>query len=259
MALFRKQPQPSSSHGARGLLGSGRALQSELPLNDCLRILKVLVFDNKPPEFKHFPAYVYPGWVWNKPHDEAPTKVVSFYYDGDFLLAAFWPGTTGTKFSLIPLGDGLERLSLMPIIGHWKQKDRSLTSVGHSPSGAMSLTVPPISDKLFSETLDMAGFPPTPSNIQILGLQFGEMFLVKSYEYISSESSQLADHFTQAHDYNGGPVVVDCQTILNDLAAWNPQVVPYIQDLPMRIRAILLEPPAEGGAPLATIWDKLAR
>jgi hypothetical protein len=46
---------------------------------------------------------------------------------GEFLLIAMWEREGGTEIGMFPLGAGDERLTL-PMIGHWKGQDRSLTA-----------------------------------------------------------------------------------------------------------------------------------
>jgi hypothetical protein len=215
------------------------------------------VFSYKPPKYKHSYAYVYPSWRWNGLQAHTPTSAVSFSdSSNDFILAAFWPTANGTKFSLFPLGSGDERLSDLPITNLWKQSDASLTAVGVIPGGAITLAAPSVSNEFFAEVLNVVGFPPTTDNIEMIGRHFAQQFLVKAYEFMTVLNPENPEQFIQEHQYSGEPAVIFCQTILNDLAAWDPQVLPYIQDLPMRIRAILLE---VVDIPTDTVWSKLTR
>jgi hypothetical protein len=66
------------------------------------------------------------------------------------------------------------------------------------------------------------------------------MFLLKANQFISSQDARLASRFVDDHQLRPDNAERLLQDILDDLAAWNPQVIPYIQELPYRNRAILL-------------------
>lgn len=243
MGFFRRRVTSSKpSHAQVPSLGSGRRLRSGLALTECTANLEAILLSYRPPRYAHMPPYVFPGWRWNGSQEQSPKTVISFENSNDdFLLAAFWPDHSDTECGLFPLGSGDERLSPLPIIGHWKQRDPSLTSIGVVPGGQITLAPPRVPDQFFDEILRTAGFPSTPHNIEAIGTKTGEMFLVKAHQFISLHDPQSADRFIQSHKYNGGPLREFCQSVLDGLAAWNPDVLPYLQDLPMRCRAIVLE------------------
>lgn len=81
------------------------------------------------------------------------------------------------------------------------------------------------------------------------------MFLARSHQFIASQDPRSALRFIQSHNYTGGSFREFYQRVLDDLAAWNPALLPYIQDTPMRVRAISLE---AGNIP-GTMWSELER
>lgn len=243
------QPRP-----AQVFLDSGRRLCSTRTLTDCLASFEDMLLSYRLPQSSYRSAYVVPGWRWNNPQEKPPETVISFADSTDnMLFAAFWPGPSSTECGLFPLGVGNDRLSSLPIIGHWKQRDSSLTSIGVLPGRQLSLIAPPLPEKFVGEILTTAGFPPTQANIEIIGSMISSMFLVKSQEFISSHDRRTADRFVQSHQYDGGTFEAYCQNILNDLVSWNSGVIPYIQDLPMRVRAIVLEASHVPGS----LWEQL--
>lgn len=143
----------------------------------------------------------------------------------------------------------------MPIIGRWKQRDPSLTSTGVIPGGQITLTPPHVPEQFFNEILKTAGFPSTPRNLEAIGIKVGEMFCAKAGQFIADNDPRSAQAFVHSHGYNGGSVQAFCQGILDDLAAWDPHLLPYLQDLPMRVRGILLQAVHNPGS----IWERYER
>lgn len=257
MGFFRKRVTSNeASHAQVPSLGSGRRLRSGLALTDCIANLEAILLSYRPPESAYRTPYVFPGWRWNGSREQSPETVISFEdSNNDFLLAAFWPDHSGTECGLFPLGSGDERLSSLPIIGHWKQRDPSLTSIGVFPRGLITLAPPRIPDQFVEEILKTAGFPSTPYNVEAIGTMAGRMFLARAHQLIASHDPRSADRFIQSHVFTGGPLREFGQRVLDDLVAWDPDVLPYIQDLPMRVRAISLEAANVPG----TIWSGLKR
>lgn len=92
-------------------------------------------------------------------------------------------------------------------------------------------------------SLQAVGYPLTPGNRARLAQQLTMMLLIKCQEIISSqEGPRGAERFIETHKRRAdrtsltGPP----RSALHMLAEWNPGVLPYIQDLPLRYRAMLL-------------------
>jgi hypothetical protein len=259
MGLFRRRgASGETSQPQFPSLGSGRRLHSALAVTDCLAHLEAILLSYRPLESAYRTPYVVPGWQWNgSQQQEQPPETIITFGDADKepLFAAFWPDRGGTECGLFPLGSGDERLSSLPIIGHWKQRDPSLTSIGVVPRGLITLAPPRVPSQFVEEMLKTAGFPSTPRNIEAIGTMVGRMFLAKANQFIASQDPRSTDHFVQSHIYTGDSVEKYCQRVLDDLATWNPGLLPYIQDTPMRVRAISLE---AGNVP-GTMWSALER
>lgn len=293
MSFFKRLLGTTDSDGDRDTklpaIGSGRQLRSELASTDCVANVEAILLSYRPPDSAYKTPYVVPGWQWTGPQDRVPQTVISFF-DGnnEFLLAAFWPNHNGTECGLYPLGSGDGRLATLPIIGRWKQRDRSLTSVGALPARQIYLAPPHVPEQFVEEILSTGGYSPTPHNVAAIGMLAGRMFVSSARQFVASQDPQSADSFLQTHAA-GGPfaqfyqAVLDelaawsdgrgtghfaespaytaeafaqfYQAVLNDVSAWNSTVLPSIQDLPMRIRAVMLE----GSHNLNTFWGDLER
>ena len=110
------------------------------------------------------------------------------------------------------------------------------------PAAARPDTAAPrIAESYYSEILTTAGFPLTADNLAATRQMVGEMLLVKAWQFISSQNQHQADTFMRNHTQTGLATVASNQKILDDLVAWDRDVAPYIDDLPTRVRRILLE------------------
>jgi hypothetical protein len=221
-------------------MGSGRALQSGQSPTDGLATLDRVIRAYRPPNYHHSPSYVPAGWEWLSA-DDRPEIVVAFNdQGGDFMLLAIWPAPP-TRLGLFPLGSGDERLRTVPVIGLWKQADPSLMSTGVVAAESIRLMTPVVPSDYVHEMLVTADCEPTAENVASTGTKVGEMFLIKALQCISSRSESEAQRFGAAHRYTGEPFAEFYQSILDDLVRWDPGITPYIQELPARIRAIMLE------------------
>jgi len=254
MGLFSRKPEAPQPTAGYSRLGSGRRLSSSRSVPDCLEVLTAVVSSYRP-ERQGMPPLRPATCVWRVPNGSEPTAAVSCEDDRqDFLLASFTKAPGGTEIGLFPLGSGDQRL-VLPIVGHWKQHDSSLSSIGTYPALTALLGVPTAPEDLAQSTLSMAGLPLTWENINEANEKIFEMILIKSWEFIESqESSTVATRHLEAVKRTAErlPPPAAIQSALDALAAWNSGVIPYIQDLPWRCRAILLEAAEVGGWPTAS-------
>ncbi len=196
------------------------------------------------PKYEAMTEYVYPAWSWNAPDETPPTTVVWFKdQNDDVVLAAFWPAATGTTVGIFPHAP--ENISL--IVDAWQACDATLSPAGGVAGGKITLTAPRITEAYLVDILDRAGLDRRPDYVRAVGLQIAEMFLIKSLQFVGAQDKRAVDRFAEAHRYNGEPPAAFCQRILEDLIAQNPDVLPYIQGLPMRMGALLLEDEYVGG------------
>jgi hypothetical protein len=264
MGLFtrEKRPQgggsgqPATMPLASGPLASGRRLRSDLSPQDCVEVLQQVFDGYRPRRHQDMPPLVPAGIRWTSVGG-GPSLAVSGDDDSDdFLLFTFAGADGGTEAGIFPLGSGDERLALN-VVGHWKRRDNSLASIGTWPPRTVWLTPPPIEDSLVDGTLQAAGYPLTPENRAKIAQQFTIMFLVKCQEFVSSrEGARGAERFVAAHGQrrDSSSLAGLLRSPLQQLAEWEPGVLPYVQDLPLRIRSILLEGDRNVG-----VWSELAR
>lgn len=223
----------------------GRRMRSDLSPEDCVEVLRQ-VFDGYRPRRRPDMEPLVPTGIRWAGEDGAPSIAVSGDDEsGDFVLFTFAPARQGTDAGIFTLGGNLA------VAGHWKQQDSSLASVGSWPSGTVYLTPPPIDESLVYGTLNAAGYPVTQGNVSKVAQQFTMMFLVKCQEFVSSkEGARGAERFMMTHQrwqQQGSPSLADLlKAPLRLLAEWNPGALPYVQDLPMRIRSIMLEGVGDG-------------
>lgn len=251
MGLLRSRKQRTAT--VVPPLGTGRRLRSGLDIEACLGIVEDVLRGYGPPRYAHLPLLVDTGSRWLGTGAE-PARVMSCEDSRqEFLAIAFWRDHGGTISGIFPLGGGDERLSL-PIIGHWKMRDGSLTSIGRFDAGQLALRPPVLPNGYFSDILDLAGFPATAENMDILRRQVASMFLIKAQQFIASKDARAAELFATEHRWSAAEGESMPQVILDDLGNWNPGFLPYMQDLPYRVRAILLEDLSDSG-----FWGRLRR
>jgi hypothetical protein len=256
MGLFtRDKNQQGGGANRTPPMPPGRRLRSDLSPEDCVEVLRQ-VFDGYRPRRRPDMEPLVPTGIRWAAEDGAPSVAVSGSDESDdFVLFTFAPARQGTEAGIFTLGGNLA------VAGHWKQRDSSLVSVGSWPGGAVYLTPPPIDESLVYGTLDAASYPVTPGNASKVAQQFTMMFLVKCQEFVSSqEGARSAERFMMTHQrwqQQGSPSLAELlQAPLRLLAEWNPGVLPYVQDLPMRIRSILLEGVCDDRD---ILWSKLER
>jgi hypothetical protein len=259
MGMFTRDKRQQDGGAARAAvmpLGGGRRLRSDLSPGHCVQVLRQ-VFDGYRPRRRPDMEPLVPTGIRWMAADGAPSIAVSGSDESDnFVLFTLAPAGRGTEAGIFPLRDGN-----LAVAGHWKQRDHSLTSVGSWPSGTVCLTPPPVDESLVYGTLHTAGYPVTPGNVAKMAQQFTMLFLVRCQEFVSSrEGARGADRFMTTHQrwqQQGFPSLADLlQAPLRLLTEWEPAVLPYVQDLPVRIRSILL---ARAGDGEGSVWSELER
>lgn len=250
MALFGKKRVEMRSAPS---LGSGRRLSSAQSIEACLSLLEEIIWSYREPQYPEMPAYFYPGWIWQSEESECPDEAVCCDdSQDDFLVITFRTLETNVEIGMFPLGSGDDRLQDMPIIGHWKQRDPSLSSTGTFPGRLITLAPPMVEEDYCAELIGQRNFPPTDHNLFVAWSIVCQMFLLKSMQFIQSQDRRSADIFVARHKSSPAGSAL-AQQILDELAEANYGILPYMQDIPMRIRALLLS--SESGSP----WDELQR
>ncbi|MFF2539724.1 hypothetical protein [Streptomyces cyaneofuscatus] len=261
MGLFNRRGKPSRAGrtAPTAMLGSGRKLTSSLPLGAAVQCVEDLMDSYRDRAYPHLPHLVPAGHTWHGPAEEAPAAVyASQDQAGDFLLLTFGRTGGGTLLGVFPLGSGHERLQ-MPLIGNLKMRDGSLSSVGTFPERSVALTAPAVPRTLVEDTLTTAGYPHTPENLAVLADQLFTMTVTSGFQFINHLESEAAgrrwsaDWRQRAEECT--TLVEPIQMVVDDLAAWNTDTLPFIQDIPLRPQSILLEAVGNQGS----IWETLER
>jgi hypothetical protein len=251
---FLTQSQPKKSKIPP--LGSGRRLSSKLPLSKSLKTFESILAGYGAPKYEHLPHYFQAGWVWHSEEHEAPHSVLAASDQNDqMFFTAFWKTDDGTEIGIFPLGGGDDRLSDLPIIGHWKQKDKSLQSIGVIPHGQLSLAVPKLPDNFLEDILRIAGYPATPHNLAVINEMMCKSILLKAYEYMTKLAPGEVNRFMQTHQVAGRSIEEYSRQVLQELVEWNPQVLPYMQIMLIRNKAAILSTASKKG----TFWNNLEK
>ena len=204
------------------------------------------------PQYEHMPPLFSPGWGWQGEESARPdTAFVCFDDKKEFLFVALRRNAESTAVTMIPLELGDEQST----VGMWKQLDGTLTSCGLSPRGLVTLRPPPVPDDIVDGMLGIGGYPSTPHNVDVLTSMLTKQFGLKAYQFISNSNEAAGRQFVERHQYQPGAGLSVARQILVDLTSWNPQMLPYFQDMPMRIRAVMLEALGADG----TFWSDLQR
>lgn len=243
----RTEPRAVSGKAATGTayLPAGRRLGSSRNPEQCAALV-MQVFDGyRPRKYPELPPLAPAGVRWHATQS-APAIALSGKDQADkWLLITLAPVQGGTEIGIFALED-----HPLSVVGHWKTGDLSLTSTGTWPARTVELAPPPVSDEIVTTTLTANGYPATPANLQIMGNHLFDQFLAKAYTFINGQDgAKAAERFIaeqrQRADY--GSLAGPLRSTLQALAEWNNQVLPYIQDLPLRARALLLYMAAETG------------
>jgi hypothetical protein len=258
MSIFAKRnPEPVVAPRRVPPMGSGLRLNSQHSVSRCLDLLERMILKYRQPTPSSFhsgnneyiPSYFYPGWVWNGASAQEPAIVVSFTdRDKHFILMAFWPKESGAEIGVFPLGGEAERHRYLAVADEWEQLDGSVTRSGLFEPGLITLSVPPLPRQFFAEVLEVARFPATENNIAQVAYSLGRVLLSDADRFIASRDKVAADKFVSEHSAEHFRVKFPSRRteefpawILSELVNWSADLLPYIQELPMRRRAIILD------------------
>lgn len=120
------------------------------------------------------------------------------------------------------------------------------------PPGLVSVTAPPIPDGIIDEILEKADRAPSPENTSLVGNTFLTMIKLKASQIVelnhgNQRASEYLDRWSMLH---GSPVQV-ARIVLAEACQLEPGATPYMQDFPMRVRAVMLKSRQEPGS----FWD----
>lgn len=242
MGLFarskRQDDLPAAPRAGTGSakFGVGRRVRSTKDLESSRLVLEAILESYGPRQYAELPRLVTAGWDWFGPPAQKPTVVVSgTMQDGYPGFVTLRSTPEGTEAGIYDLAVEMD----LPLVGHWKQRDGSLTSIGQAEAG-LAITAPPVPDIYVEELIERLGLPLNEQNWMNAAAELHQMFVLKAVTFIRQESESVANKFID--DHRDVPLGVEgLRVILKDLSRWKIGVIPYIQDIAPRVRALILE------------------
>ena len=243
MDLFsREQCRPGATAQAR-VPGPGIALTSALDQDGCLRALGRTLLGFRVPEYTHLPPFTQASWAWNGEPGQAPEMLlICIDRTGDYVLVALWPGSRGCRIGLLPLGADQPAGLECSLLTAWRQRDISLSMpTGDLAAGLITLIPPVLPPGWVAEIVSAGGYRPTRRNTQVAARAAGSLFLGRAELFIEHRKPRAARRFVRRHSWRQPTNEAALQEIIDDLARLDPGVLPYLQWLPVRTRAMMLE------------------
>jgi hypothetical protein len=232
----RTHPAPRAVGSPSAKLGLGRRIRSSKTLEDVHIDLLQVLESYGPRQYPELPRLVPSGWAWSGSATQKPTVVVSgTMQDGYPGFVSLRPTPEGTEAGIYDLAGEMT----LPLVGHWKQRDRSLTSIGQVDA-ALAITAPPVPDDYVDELIERLGLTANQDNWAKAAAELHQMFVLKAITFMEKEPQSVKNAFIA--DHSNAPLGVDgLRLILESLRRWNERVIPYAQDIPPRVRALILE------------------
>jgi hypothetical protein len=273
MGLFSRAQRLTETTADPPVTGPGLVLTSALDLDGCLQALGRTLLGLRVPEYTHLPPFTEASWAWNGERGDAPeTVVICTDRAGDHVLVAFWPESGGCRIGVVPLsgdqqpggdqpgdrqpGGWQPGEPECPMVAAWRQRDVSLSRpAGVLAAGMIRLVPPVLPPGWVAEIVAAAGYRPTRRNIQIASRAAGSLFLGRAELFIGHREPRAARRFVRRHSRRQPMNEKALQEIIDDLARTDPGVLPYLQWLPVRARAMMLEHVRDPG----TFWGGLDR
>ena len=243
MAVFRRSSKEPARPARSPRFREGRLLRSDLEPDACRDLLEDLIGFKRARRYPELPHVVPAGLDWSGEPTGAPGWGVAFddLFE-EFNLVAFTPGDSGSSMALHQVGSHVEDLRTFSILGPWKQRDPSLTSVGTAPGGVLGLAPPPITEELLASTAAFGGFPATAHNSEVIASQMAVLFLLKARQAPGLTDPRAFQAFeTRQARQPGESGLAVARRVLDALCQASPNSLPYLQDLPLRVRAIMCE------------------
>jgi hypothetical protein len=259
--LFTKEQRRSGTGAGPPALGPGLAVTSALDPAGCLRALGRTLLSFGVPEYTHLPTFTGVSWDWTGDPVRAPapqTVIICADRTGDDLLAAFWPESGGSRIGLLPLTGGDEQAGRLgsSLLAAWRLRDTSLSgAAGGLEAGLIRLAPPTVPGGYAEEIVAAAGYRPSRRNTQIVLRTAGSLFLARAQQFIEHRQPRAARRFMRRHSLPEPMNALALQEILDDLAGSDPGLLPFLQWMPVRTRALLLECCQDRG----TFWGDLDR
>lgn len=244
MGLFSRDQRLPGIAAEPPVPGPGLTLTSALDQDGCLRALGRTLLTFRVPEYTHLPTFTEASWAWNGEPGQAPQKVlICADRAGDYVLVALWPDPRGCRIGLVPLGGDHQPGELeCSMLAAWRLGDLSLSMPAAGLAAGLIRLVPPVLPSGWvAEIVSSAGYRPTRRNIQIAARAAGSLFLGRAELFIEHREPRAARRFVRRHSRRQPMSEAALQEIIDDLARTDPGLLPHLQWLPVRARALMLE------------------
>lgn len=232
-------------------------------LTQCEAMIVGLVDTYRKRRYPELPLVGEVGWRWHGTASQRPDRVVHFTDRNDkaLFVALQTVAAGGTVIELYDLGQpnsvrhGTQFADELSRGDGSLQQGRPSTDVnGAGTVEPLELVTPKVVDEYVGEILRSSGYPVTANNFDILDRQVSLSFLLKLHQFLDHSNPAAARRFIETHAFSGegspalGRMFEDAYDI-----TWN--LVAYSQDVPTRVRALLLTNVGQDG----TFWDKFDR
>jgi hypothetical protein len=242
MSLFGRSkrgddaPVPPRAGSGVCKLGVGRRVRSARDLGSARLVLGEILESYGPRQYPELPRLVAAGWEWfGSPAQKPAIVVCGTMEDGYPGFVTLRSVPEGTEAGIYDLAGEMT----LPLVGHWKQRDKSLTSIGQADAG-LAIIAPPVPDDYVEELVERLGFPLNQENWIKAAAELHQMFVLKAVTFMQQEPDSVAKRFID--DHGNVPLGVEgLRVILSDLSRWRSGVIPYIQDIPPRVRALIVQ------------------
>jgi hypothetical protein len=245
MGLFMREQRSSGTAAEQLVVGPGVTATSALGLDGCLRALDRTLLGFRVPEYTHLPTFTTARWAWDGEPGQAPeTVIICADGPGDHVLVALWPEAGGSRIGLVPLSGKDQQPGEMEsaMLAAWRQHDTSLSRPAGGLRAGLIRLVPPLLPAGYAEEIvAAAGYRPTRRNTRIVMRTAASLFLGRAQLFIEDREPHTARRFVRRHSLRQPVNEAGLQGILDDLAHTDPQLLPYLQWLPVRTRAMMLE------------------
>lgn len=255
MGLFsRSQPTPTS-RGIPGRLGPGRRIRVEAQLEQVADALESIVETYKPRQYPELPRVVPAGWTWLGLDEDRPDLVNSAVnHIGDPLYITLKSIPRETECGIFdPLGRGDGRV-LSSLVRDLERRMPSIRSAEPFPPGTLVMAPPPIANGIIDDILVTAGRSLTGNNRTAIADAFLTNVKLKAAQAIEvkSDRAEALKSLDEWARIPGEPLAV-AAAVLQYVADWDIRLVPYIQDFPLRVRAVMVRNSHTAGS----FWDDL--
>ena len=259
MGLFAKDQRAAETAADPPGPGPGLIVTSELDPDECLRALDRTLLSFRIPEYTRLPTFTAVSWTWAGEPAQAPaTVIICADFPGEHVLVALWPDAGGSRIGLIPLsGDELQEAGLEnAMLAAWRQRDPSLSRPAW-PSGGRAGQAGPAGPACWLRGGDRGSgrVPAHPAEHPDHHPDRGQPVPGPGGPVHRAGATRPGRAVHPAALTAPADEEAALQQILDDLARADPALLPYLQWLPVRTRAVMLEYIQDSG----TFWSDLDR